>query len=269
MGDYSVKKNVNDILSEQIDRFRLIKLVNDIYNAINNGTVTSLNGTSLGTTDSTSWDILAGNGTSIVSRAFTSAPVVTSSAAGLAPSGANLVIPNVALIGKSLGGGTTVTATISAGVATITHTSHGYAVGDIVVMSGNTSGSAGDFNQLHIITGVTTNTYTFTTTGTAVSGTILEQWWFSGTRSLGVALVKNVVRSGSATGLFIVTFTNTQPDIYYGYRAWGNISGNLSLHALSNGNTMSTTQCEFFFTGETGTQHDPTLNVRFEFIGIV
>lgn len=80
MGDFSVKKNVNDLLPNQIDprdgvnnnlnapamdHFRLIRLVNDLYNAINNGKVIGIQGTSVNSTPPTDAQIFVyNNGTS-------------------------------------------------------------------------------------------------------------------------------------------------------------------------------------------------------------
>lgn len=44
MGDFSIKKNINDLLPNEMDQFRLIRLVTDIYNAIDSGTVNSVDG---------------------------------------------------------------------------------------------------------------------------------------------------------------------------------------------------------------------------------
>ncbi|MDE2103272.1 MAG: hypothetical protein KGL39_38860 [Patescibacteria group bacterium] len=124
---------------------------------------------------------------------------------------------NIVLIGKSLGAGTSVTASVAAGVATVTHNAHGYANGDVIVLAGGTSaGSIGDFNQLHVITGVATNTYTFSTTASAgaITGSPVEMFWFNGTRCINPTKIKNVTRSG--TGVYVFTFLNTQTDIFYG-----------------------------------------------------
>lgn len=188
---------------------------------------------------------------------------------GYAPKGSNLSIPNVVLTGKSLGAGTSVTATVSGGVATVTHTTHGYTSGDIIVPSGATSsGSIGDFNQLHVITVTNSNTYTFTTTATGTISTPVELFWFSGTRSLNPTLIKDVDRSGG--GFVKITFTNTQTDLYYGASGLGGSSAVANLFtATDNSNPATTTTFGFLFADSGGTGHDALTWLTMSFTGII
>lgn len=133
------------------------------------------------------------------------------------PQAATQAIPNVVLNGKSLGAGTPVpTIVIAAGVATVTDTSNGYSVGDVVVVAAATpnSGVIGDLNGLHVITGQSTNFISFNTTCTgtaATSGT--KMFWFSGVNSLNPTLIKNITRT--AAGTYPIFWTNTQPNSFY------------------------------------------------------
>ncbi len=126
---------------------------------------------------------------------------------------AMLGLPNVILHGLSLGTGISVTATVSGGVATVTHNAHGYSNGDYVVMFGATSsGTIGDFNQLQQIYNVTTNTYQFTTTATGTISTPGEIFWFYGGSSLNGKLIKAMNRPSA--GLVQPIFANTQSSIF-------------------------------------------------------
>lgn len=188
---------------------------------------------------------------------------------GYAPKGSNLSIPNVVLTGKSLGAGTSVSATISGGVATVTHTTHGYTSGDVVVMTGATSsGSLGDFNQLHIITVTGSDTYTFTTTATGTISTPSELWWFKGTRCLNPTLIKDIDRS--AAGLFTFTFLNTQSDIYYGiiYGAVNDDSGAIIVESQSNLPPL-TTGFKIRVTTDGGGDLDPSQYFNINLVGII
>lgn len=66
MSDFSVKKNVNELIPDQIDRFRLLKLVNDLYSAVNTGTVIGIQTIPISSTKPTSGQVLEYNGTSWV-----------------------------------------------------------------------------------------------------------------------------------------------------------------------------------------------------------
>jgi hypothetical protein len=131
-----------------------------------------------------------------------------------------LNIPNVWAGGVELGAsGISVTGTYSNFVATITHNSHGYNVGDIVVIAGTLLNS-----QLWVITQTTTNTYSFNFLNAGGSGTFttpVEWFWFKGTRSSAnfAQKVSAIVRN--STGNYSFTLTNAQPDIYYGINAVG------------------------------------------------
>jgi len=183
-------------------------------------------------------------------------------------------VPNIVLLGKSLGAGTSVTSiTVAAGVATVNHTAHGYATGDFVVIAGAT-GSTGDINQLHQITVTNANAYTFPTTGSgAIAGTIVEMFWFKGTRTTLPAtgttwLIKNITRSGAGTYTF--TFANVQADIYYGAQ-FGYISNTSnSLVGVAQGTAPTTSAIVLqTITVSTSTATDPTTSMMFIFTGII
>lgn len=138
-------------------------------------------------------------------------------------------VPNVVLSGKMLGSVSEAT-TISSNVCTVTHTSHGYSTGDIVILTGSPTGGGSFSSVLRTITGTATNTYTFTTSGLA-DGPVTsaaETFWFKGTRCLNSNLISAIGHSG--TGVAAVTFTNTQADSSYIYQAqYGNDINTLSL----------------------------------------
>lgn len=147
---------------------------------------------------------------------------------------------SVILNGKSLAAGTSAPSTVSGSTCTVTHTSHGYAQNDIVVMSGGTSaGSIGDFNQLHVITSVATNTYTFTTTAStgSITGSPVEIAWFDGTRSKNPTLINDIDRASAGT--FTYKLLNTQSNLYYGYYITGSYSSDGLVTAVKS---QSTTQ---------------------------
>lgn len=196
---------------------------------------------------------------------------VSSSAHGFSAKGSNLTVSNVQLIGKNLGAGTAVAITIVAGTATVTHTTHGYASGDIVVIAGATSSvSLGDLNQIHSISNITTNTYDFTTTGTGTISTPKESFWFNGLRSFGISLIKNLVRA--STGLYAITWVNTQADIYYKYRWWASDTATNTLVCTpdASGTPISTTQVGVMIGNNIMTVfHDALVYLLFEASGII
>ena len=166
--------------------------------------------------------------------------------------------PNVTLIGKSLGSGTSVTASVSAGVATVNHTAHGYSTGDVIVMAGGTSGgSIGDFNQLHVITGTATNSYTFNTTAAtgSITGSPVETFWFKGSRCNNPTKISNVTRQGQGQYTFI--FTNTQNDAWYGVNYSAGSSGTVTVASPMNP-LASTTQVGCYVHDVSNAQQDAT-----------
>jgi hypothetical protein len=174
------------------------------------------------------------------------------------------------LQGKNAGAGNSVTSiTVSSGTATVTQTAHGFATGDFVVIVGATGAGVGDINQLHSITNTGANTYTFTTTATGtIAGTILQVFWFLGTRSLNATLIKNITRS--ITGHYLYTFTNTQTDIHYGFTAVGSDSATANLvFASDNANPPTTTTVGMIFGNQSGTNNDALTTLRVSFTGIV
>lgn len=182
----------------------------------------------------------------------------------------------MALVGKSLGAGIPVpTIVIAAGVATVTDTSNGYTVGDVVVVAAATpnSGVIGDLNGLHVITGQSTDFISFNTTCTgtkATSGT--KMFWFSGSRSINLNLIKNVKRAFA--GNVECDFANTQSDAYYGISAWGAVnSGNDLIAGIGPGYGLTQPPTTTFFivtfTNQSGnTAIDPTSYLNINLIGI-
>ncbi|MGI0060024.1 MAG: hypothetical protein ACREBJ_09680, partial [Nitrosotalea sp.] len=179
-------------------------------------------------------------------------------------------LADVVLIGKSLGGGTARTTTIVNGTASVTHTAHGYQVGDILVYAGATSaGSIGDFNQLHIITNVlTADAYQFKTTAStgAITGSPKELFWFKGTRSLNPMLIKNITRS--AAGQYLVIFANTQPDIFWETLIYGTYSSN-SMAVGIHSQTTSQFNCDFYqLNTASNPAIDPSIMMQITLAGI-
>jgi hypothetical protein len=170
------------------------------------------------------------------------------------------------LIGKSLGTGLTEATTVSSNVATVTHASHGYAVNDLIVTTGTGTGG-NDFAALYVIQSVTTNTYTVNFTasnGPVTSAT--EKFWFSGTRSLNPAKVKNVVRS--SLGKYQIVFTSTQADAYYGALASGGSSTNQVFVSDDAVVASSNTQWNVDFETNAGTFADANNVLRLFLSGI-
>lgn len=224
--------------------------------------------------DNTSGKILIADGSKYVPNAISGDGTLTSSGTltvtKLNGNAVSLSTPNVNVIGKSLGTGVSVTATVSAGVATVTHTAHGYASNDVIVMIGATSsGTIGDFNQLHVITVTGVNAYTFTTTATGTISTPVESLWFSGARSLNPTLIKNISRTG--VGAYTLTTTNTQNDSLWVFNVFGAVGGGASLQFCGiNGNAggVTTTQCFLQFSSNAASQ-DPTIYLVISLIGVV
>jgi hypothetical protein len=181
----------------------------------------------------------------------------------------NNTVPNVVLVGKSNGAGTSITGiAVSSGVATVNQTAHGYATGDWVPIAGATGGGVGDINQLHQITVTDANHYTFITTATGtIGGTILAMFWFSGPRVVGGSLVKNVVRNGTAD--YTVTFTNTQSDIYYPDTVSASNTGTTFLAAYYYHPAKTTTTFRVTFADSGGTSADANGHLKLIFTGII
>ena len=177
------------------------------------------------------------------------------------------LIPSCVLSGKSLSAGLAEATTISSNVATITHTSHGYAAGDIIVMTGTPTGG-GTFNLLYVIQSATTNTYTINTSGLSNGPvtTATEMYWFSGTRSFAPTLIKNITRNSA--GDYTCTFTNTQTDSFY--RALGSAGSttNQTFFSISTITPQSTTVCRVIFETNSGTFADANNSMSLEFLGI-
>ena len=181
-------------------------------------------------------------------------------------------ISNVSLVGKNNGSGTSVTSiTVSSLVATVTQTAHGFATGDWVEIAGATGAGVGDINQLHQITKTGTNTYTFVTTATgSIAGTILNTFWFSGTRTVNASLITSITRT--STGLYVITFKNTQADTYYGIILTAGNSGAGQSGAIvpaSQSASITTTALTVSFKDAGGTVRDADIYLFISLTGII
>lgn len=143
-----------------------------------------------------------------------------------APAQATQAIPNVVLIGKSLGTGTGITPTpaISGGFLTIYHPSHGYSAGDYVALAGITASPTPQYGLdalVPVATVVSSDLYNVAVAGSGnVAGSALEMFWFNGSRSLNVNKIQNIIHAN--VGGYAVTFLSTQPNAYYGIQGWAN-----------------------------------------------
>lgn len=176
--------------------------------------------------------------------------LVTGIANTYTPTPSPTFMPNVVLIGKSLGTGTAVTPTptIVSNVLTIFHSAHGYSAGDIIVLAGVTASPTpqAGLDGLLIIQSVTTNTYTVNVAGTgAIAGTMTEMFWFKGTRCLGPSRISNIIRAG--TGLYTFDFLDTQADSNYGVNItqWDSSHNSPIWGFDSKGTTSFQIQCAY------------------------
>lgn len=168
-------------------------------------------------------------------------------------------IPNVVLSGTIISN--SVSAVISNGLCTITHTNHGYSENDAIVLTG--SATTGTFAGFYIIFSVTANTYSFYTSATGTVSSPVETFWFSGNRGLGFNLISNV--STISTGIYNVDFENTQSDKYYG--SLGIILANGGAYEASVGFTNTSALSQVCFQIDSNPA-SPTNGFQLYYIGI-
>jgi hypothetical protein len=184
---------------------------------------------------------------------------------GFVPQGLNLAMPSCYLVGKSFGAGTAVAITITSGALTVTHSGHGYSVGDIVIVAGATAATIGNLNQLHTILAVpSANTYTFNTTASGAVTAPKELFWFPVSRCYQPTLITNITRASA--GSYSVSFLSGQADTNYSY--FGNGTDGTLAMSLANGNAApTTTGFSFKYGNFSGTAGDPVSQMFLEIIG--
>jgi hypothetical protein len=111
--------------------------------------------------------------------------------------------------------GTSVSATITGGVCTVTYTNT-YSAGDTVVMTG--TATTGTFAGVHQLTGATGSNFTFSTSATGTVTSPVITFWFNG--QLGSSSQNIATKIGSvvhtSAGNYTITFVNTQSTAFYG-----------------------------------------------------
>lgn len=186
--------------------------------ATNTATATATN-----TPTQTSIAVPIGSGFSFANGIISLSPTATP-----APGASALAVPNVVLVGQRLSN-ISVTSGVSGGTMSVTQTAHGYTTGDIVEYEANSNAE----NQLATITVTGANVYTFTTSFVGAQTSPIIQFWFKGVRSLGSNLISNI--TVPATGRYLVTFTNTQANSWYGVCGTFGASGNQAVFNMSQG----------------------------------
>jgi len=274
-GDFQVKKNVNEFVPNKndgpgtpnIDRFRILKLVNDLYNSVNTGTVIGIQTIPVNSTAPTDAQFLVFNsGTGKYN------PVSLSGAGTITDAG----VLSINLINISTAGflfNTTLqnqssAITRSGTTATYTLTAHGFSSNDWVQIQGATQAQ---YNGWFKITVTGANAFTYKVAGsptTPSTGTSHVDIRLTSENQFGVSLL-TAGAGASGMGIFrtaagkpTINFLNTQSSANYICVVTGDGTATSSAQVFGMVLGRTTTSCEMaLVTSSTGNALDGWLHV--------